>query len=703
MTARRAALLLIACAALVTLTGLLTAGYVSRRVALEQAAFADAQAQSSAATAEINRVFGSLMALAEGLANDLTTGALAYTDIQARMFEEVARRPDIDGIAITFEPFVYDPQLRLYQAYVYQTADGSYDLLDGASYDYSIPPDDETNGSNTAWYHGPLRGGAMWNEPFFATGAGKILIEYGTPFRKIESSVPAGVVTVDYSLQGMRDQMAALDLGATGYGMVLSGSGTLLAHPVAEFVAASTIFDVAAALDSPVLREVGERALRGEQFSLESVDSITGQTVWIFVEPIRTSGWSLVLVLNRAEFTPDSRDNLQEQVGILLSGAGAFYVGLLGVLSLRGSGRPQAIWWTASILFALLCAVVIVMIWRLTIDVTPNHAVRITDRVSLDRYLEGYFQRAGLPQPTEIPTGVFVQTFAFPDATSVVVNGYVWQRFPRDLAEEVEPGVLFPQQLGEEAILDEVGVYAQGDTLVYVYYFGIVFKQAFDPSRFPLDARDIAIRLTPLDLDADIVLTPDLDAFDFIAPVLLPGLDSELRVPNWRINSSVHSYRVPNYNTSFGLQARAERGRVPELVFNIHTRRDSLGPFITYLLPAAVAALLLFGFLMNELKPDERDEVATTLNFVAAMFFVLVLAQTALRDNLAAVGLTYLEYLYILLYFAVVTISVNTFLIVNKSESWFIRYGNNIVPRLLYWPVIGGVMLAVTLLIFVYG
>jgi hypothetical protein len=46
---------------------------------------------------------------------------------------------------------------------------------------------------------------------------------------------------------------------------------------------------------------------------------------------------------------------------------------------------------------------------------------------------------------------------------------------------------------------------------------------------------------------------------------------------------------------------------------------------------------------------DEHDLVSA-LSDAAALFFVMVVAHTALRDSIAAVKMTYLEYLYILLY-----------------------------------------------------
>jgi hypothetical protein len=53
--------------------------------------------------------------------------------------------------------------------------------------------------------------------------------------------------------------------------------------------------------------------------------------------------------------------------------------------------------------------------------------------------------------------------------------------------------------------------------------------------------------------------------------------------------------------------------------------------------------------MSNREVSDQQDPVAAP-SHAAALVSVMVLAHTALRDSIAAVKMTYLEYLYILLY-----------------------------------------------------
>jgi hypothetical protein len=199
-----------------------------------------------------------------------------------------------------------------------------------------------------------------------------------------------------------------------------------------------------------------------------------------------------------------------------------------------------------------------------------------------------------------------------------------------------------------------------------------------------------------------VILVPDLDSYTLINPRLLPGLDEEVQINNWEIESSVFSFRTPVYNTDLGIIARAERTPSPELYFTINSQRNFLGPFIAYLLPGVVAAGMLFAFLLSDRRPGDREEIVSALNYAAALFFVIVVTHAALRERIAAVELTYMEYLYVLLYVAIVAVAVNTFLVVNRPDLRLLQYRNNLIPKLLYWPAFIGVLLLVTLLVFVY-
>jgi Methyl-accepting chemotaxis protein-like, first PDC sensor domain len=258
---------------------------------VEQQAFRSAREQASKAAAQINQAFAEATMLGDALARDLEHERLPYHDIDSRMKSELSARPNLYGIAITFEPYVYSRGLKLYQSYVSRRDDGTLNVLNGATYDYTQPPTEDPAVPKTDWYHGPLRAGATWSDPFLAAGAGKVLIEYGVPFAggREPGARVAGVVTVDYSLQSMRDLVAALDLGSTGYGFVFSPTGRYLAHPEQHLIAQASMFDAKESLYAPAIQGAARKALGGESLALKYNDAVSGQTAWFFFEPITTT------------------------------------------------------------------------------------------------------------------------------------------------------------------------------------------------------------------------------------------------------------------------------------------------------------------------------------------------------------------------------------------------------------------------------
>lgn len=681
------------------LSGILTAyliyDYSVQRDKLQKEAVANAEAQASVAAQDINVAFSEVMTIADALADDLSNGTLQYNDIEAHLFALVERRPDIDGVAITFEPFQYDPDLRLFQTYVYKTEDDSFDALVGATYDYTARNTD----IDTSWYTNVIDDGAGWHEPFFASGARKVLIEYGVPFYAVnatDDAPPTGIVTIDYTLETMHDLVRQLQLGGTGYGFVLSDTGTFLAHPVSDFVVNQSLLDLS---DDETLIQAVENAQQGNRNFVEIIDPITQETTWYFFEPIDSTEWTIGIVLNAAQFLPDALQTIRDQMVIALSIAVTFFLVLATIFHVDNYKITD--FWAASVIFSSICVLLIVIVWFLTNQLSTHHGIGITDESQLERFLQGINSPLGTTSPPQnIPTGVLVQALQFPDPTSVTVNGYLWQRYPVDYDEPF--GFSLPQRIGEEATIEEVQRETSDDETLIVWYIGVTLRQTYDTVRFPFDHRNITIRVAPNQPNANIILTPDLNAYDLITPSVLPGVDANVSINNWTLLSSRFSYTDSSARVNVTLSDDTTAIRHPELNFNIEAQRVYLGAFIAYLLPGLVAAALTFAYLISGREAGRNDEIISALNYSAALFFVVAVIHSALRSQIAAVGITYLEYIYILLYLAIISVVFNMFLMARFPDWLIIRYRNNLTFKVLYWPIFAGIMLIATLLIFIY-
>lgn len=684
------------------LTLLLTGRHLQNRSTMAAGGLALVRQDLRESASNIDLAFVEAQALGDLLAADLASGALPYTEICTRMRDELAAAPDINGLAITFEPYAYDPSLRLYQCYVFRTPSGAIDELRGATYDYTQPPVDEPGALQTAWYYNTIREGANWSAPFLATGAGRVLIEYARPFLHRDGrQTPAGVVTADLSLQEVRTLLARLDLGAQGYGFVIGRDGTFLDYPDRTLVARSSIFDPESGFD-PEVQAAARRALAGETVELRNLDTLSERDAWFFFAPLPTSGSALVLVVDARDLQPPAAQVLREVTGIALAAAASLVLGLAlwGNVRQKGAGGS----WAVAISFTLSCLALIGLIWYL--DARLAHTVdgALTTRAGVERALELYLR--DMPSDAEVytvPTGIQLTAIQFPDAASVLVAGFVWQFYSDSIPEEVRRGFNLAQELGELMPVEEVACTERSDGELIIWRISTTLQQSWDPAKFPFDERLLQLNITPLELVEHVVLVPDLSGYQLLRPSALPGIDAAVRITNWRFQRSFFRLVPADENSNLGMERRAERSIPPVLQFALVARRNVVGPFIAYVLPGAVALALVFAFLLTDRQLRDSQDLVSALSYTAALFFVIALVHATLRESVAAVGITYLEHLYLLLYVVVLLVTVIAFLLVHIPGLALISYQSNLLPKLLFWPLCTGALLVSTLVIFVYG
>ncbi|NCC33865.1 MAG: hypothetical protein EOM24_17890, partial [Chloroflexia bacterium] len=426
---------------------------VRAQVSTEALELARSEAQAAATT--IDAALLRAQALAGALGDDLASGVLAYAEVPQRLRALLAAEPELDGLAVTCEPFACDPNLRLTQVYAFRDAHQGIGLLEGATYDYTLPPQDDPGAPATGWYYYPIREGAQWSEPFLATGAAKVLIEYGMPFARLDSAdaTPGGLVTVDFSTQGMRRLMANLELGGRGYGFILSADGTFLSHPDVRFVARRSIFDPTSGYDATVQAAV-RRALAGEVVEIAQPDAVTGRQAWFFLVPLEANGGVVGVVIDAADLSPPAEATLRNLVALGLTSGGLLV--LLTALAVRVEHGGRHELWLVALVFTGVCVGLIGLTWWLSGLTRDQADLALTSRATVERIVERY--REGLngdQQPFVVPTGIELTALQFPTPTTVTLNAVIWQRYADTIPEEVERGFALPQTIGELLPIEE--------------------------------------------------------------------------------------------------------------------------------------------------------------------------------------------------------------------------------------------------------
>ncbi|WMW22826.1 Cache 3/Cache 2 fusion domain-containing protein [Methanolobus mangrovi] len=661
-----------------------------------------ARLEAHSASLQVSSTLIVLSDTSQLIASNLNSGNLSEDQVEELLYRSINSNPNIFGVGVAyekgaFENYEVDPQSLPLYAPTYSRKYGEPQLFQ-ASYDYTLENGEEENVPNTEWYHRALTDGGGWNEPYFGSRSNRYIFEYSTPFESTyamqQGISPAGVVYASYSLEGLRDIIGSLELGKTGYGFIVSQDGDVISHPIEDYVTRN-ISDISKT-DS-VLGQITSDISPGTVSTV--YDSNSGNKLWVFYEEIPQTDMVLGVVLKDDEVLHYMNEELYHEKIYLSLGI----IGLLTSLSIiifTRNGTTKASMWKIVIIFSILCFIEIGVVWNLTMtnNVSENmDDIILYDESGLESSLEKVYlndvntKEATSDSMLKVPTGMFIQSIEFASGNDVVITGYVWQKHVEGIADDYVPGIIFP----ESESTSITNAYEKDG--VTGWYFETTLREQFDYITYPFDMETVWIRLWSDGFDDNVVLVPDLDSYYSITPESTPGIEKDFVLEGWDITKSYFSYKVNEYDTDFGINGYKENAN-PELYFNVEMKRDIVTPFITYMSPLLLIALLLFIALFTEVKSD--TDSSEILKYGASLMLVLMVAHVSLRESLTASGIIYLEYFYIIMYFMVLAISFNAIIYASDRKIPVIEYEDNVFAKLMYWPVMLFLILMVTLATF---
>jgi hypothetical protein len=513
------------------------------------------------------------------------------------------------------------------------------------------------------------------------------------------------------SLDRISERVDELETGQLGWGGILSEEGHYLVHPNEQRMEdPTTLLDVLHARGDDEHLAVIKKALSGERVSLERTDTTTGQTGWFFHEPVKTTGWSVVLARFEDEVLVSGKTYRRRVIRIAV-------VTIVGLLCTAGwiagtlySRRPKTAFLWALVGFGSLVMLGGLQLIRLvTFDQVSDEdraSVKILDEDSLSSFVRSqktlWESRSEIP-PVTVPTGILVRTVAFRAAKEVFVTGVVWQKFVDDGRRAIPKGIDLPDAVQHE--FTEAYRHRHGRVETVGWRFEATLRQIMDLSRYPLDHDNVAIRLLPKGYDSRVLLVPDLASYTMTNPTAMPGLEETLELSGWSIVGSFFDFKYGNYNTDLGIPDYEGEESIPELHFNIELKRNVLNAVIANGIPIVIVLLMLFAIIVK--KTDDVDESklfgfnpSGVMRICSALFFVVLLAHIQLRSSLQIEDIVLLEYLYFTVYLAILFTAFHTFLYFGKSNIAVIQYKESLIVKLIYWPAILGLQLFITIVFF---
>jgi hypothetical protein len=662
----------------------------------------NARQESIRAAKEIDIQLRKLQDSANSIADDLTTEKLKDRQLLDRLKSTIEQNPSWFGVGAAYAPYAYKPEVRLYAPY-YAKKQGKLQLLQVESfYDYTQPGKSDR-------YIRPLASGPVWLEPYFGVASDTLLAEFSTPFYRIDpktkKKIPFGVVFANYSLDGLKDLMNSLNLGKTGYGYFLSKKGTFIYSPREDWVREQkTIFQIAKQFKSEKLRVAAEKALKGSKIEMDFDNHLTGQSSWIFFEPIPSTGWTLGSVFIKDEILFNTK-SLHHKLLLIDLEIIAFFFFLFILLFRAYKGSVRSLWTVSSSTFIVLLAG-IGFIWYLELTqhkIEQENNIVLMGKPGLNKFLQSRKSSNTKESPLYISTGVFIQSLEFQDANNVFVKGYIWQKYDNKIPQNVSQGFILPEAVDPKV----TEIYRQKDQNFEVigWYFEAKLRENFDYSKYPFDAKDVWIRLWHKDFYKNTILVPDFDAYDLMVPTSLPGLEEDFVLPGWNLESSFFQYRLNNYNANFGINNYIGQDNFPELYFTVILQRDFITIFISNMMIIIVVLLLLFCVQILIMKHKETSENLdfTALEIVSAcgaFLFIIIIDQINLRQKIITAGIIYFDYFYFVLYIVILLVAINAILFASNIKFNWIHYKDNLIPKLLYWPTNLTLLMLVTLLVF---
>lgn len=379
------------------------------------------------------------------------------------------------------------------------------------------------------------------------------------------------------------------------------------------------------------------------------------------------------------------------------------------------AGSTTANLWIASIVSTLILSTCVGFLWYITDRYPYHHApvnsIPIRDKVSLYQFLDSIsnstpvasVQRTLSSEALErylnfrykkgryVPTGLYITSVSFDKPHQIEVAGYLWQRYFDGIHEGLARGILFPQAVNDPTI-EEISRSKQGNVETIMWQFNVLLNQQISYRNYPFDIKDVNIQLWHQNFNDVITLVPDIDSYLPGANVSKPELSPHALLPGWHPIDTYFGYNIVNRTTNFGHYAfgpfgifqSARTTNIPEFNFIITFKRNLLETIITELLPLFVIALLLFVLLIT----DREQGYVNVITGASAIFFGTIVAHLKFREKIPPQEVAYFEIFFLIMYIFIAFVLAVSILNLFNARIKLVRYKDNLISQILYWPVL---------------
>lgn len=654
----------------------------------------------------INKKLTRLVFTAEELAENLQHSALDKHAIETELKKSELNHTNFYALGAAFDLYKISPQLRLFAPFIY--LNDASNKIDGLDHHY-----DYTNGNTSSdvndqhWFALGSAGQRGWLPPSFDMAHKQHVLKYVTPIRssKNEDAVE-GVVFLDIELEWIRQQVENHNVGENAYAVIVNELDQVIYHGLKSSQKVVNGLNESVSPDYLANFNTGQLGR----------NKLTGRPAWLHLHPVGTTGWKVLTVINidsRNEqlSAGEHKAQLIKKTDVIAWIAHAVVLSLtlyLWVAVIRQQFSARNLWRHAFIV-SLIFTLGIVSVWvceYLTPSPIRDNSLLLSNRAAVGQFQDDYTIKSIKEYKTPliyIPTGIFIQSIEFLNATNVTLTGYLWQRYPREYEETITHGIIFPEAV--QSTLTENYEYEDDHEIVKSWYFEATLRESFDYSKYPFDRQLLWARLWHKDFSDNVILVPDFKSYDSLHPNMLPGIEQDFVLSGWSLMRTFFDIRINTYNANFGNANFSNRDQMPELYFNVELSRNILNPFIAHLFPLAVVLLMLYALVLTISRKESSlkffgFDVSNVIASSSALFFVLLIMHVQLRGELSTNSIVYMEYFYLISYITILMITINSILFSWDPPVKLVGYRDNLMPKLIYWPTLLAWFFVLTVFLF---
>ncbi|MDD1780494.1 hypothetical protein LRP49_04695 [Enterovibrio sp. ZSDZ35] len=524
---------------------------------------------------------------------------------------------------------------------------------------------------------------ATWLPPYYDKTAKAWFSEYVLPFNTQQALSTAtankGVAYLNFSLESLSQQMLSFKLGTKGFAFLISNTGQILAYPKNAVLGLNiSAFD---ATDEPLLSSLASQLHLGKLGSFKH--PVTGREHWIVLDQINHIDAKLGLVIEADELR-HSLSPTYEYWDLVWFMVLAGLISLLAAIHFPTDNKTKA-----SRLFTALSLCLfsyLLLLWFQALAPKPlskDETLLIDHESATLAVMEKTQSPEDVSDKKSLELKLTVHAISLEDADKVNIVG----KIVTDNTNTDTPPLLINNATESEWTLMRNHPDSQ------VWQFVAVVKQPFDYGSFPFDREVIELSMIPAPDTQKEILVPSFSSYSSMRPESHPGIAmSEQKFGNWKILQSYFSYLNEPINAQDVLT---------NLKYNIVIQRNITGPLISHIMPLLVVSFLTYFMLLLWTKDEKQQALwgfstATVLQYCASLFFILVIAHVALREELNAQGVIFIEYFYFLAYLQIIFTAIGALAYTTEIKIPVLEHEQGLKLKQWYWPIILFLSLAIT-------